>query len=336
MRGKTIFTLIKNVKNLSDLNAALKDVTAEDLKTVLLAEDESGKTLLHMLFDSTTAVDYDIVKCIIEKLEKFEKELEKFEALKDILTAKDSGEKMPLDYLVSNQSLAGSNLGLVHFVLGKTKKCCDKDNQNVKKAEEEIGKMDSKEVKKILANGEGLCSQLRKAIQCGIDISPILNGQSKENINKALAAQYCWNNTLLHSAVRHSEKNGNNVAILLNIAKKLQITKGVLSKQMRWEEKGVDANRHSEADNNFLHMSPLALAIYEENEDAIRAIESIDKVTAYTALAQDIKDHSSSTHEKKEEFRNKVSRFTGLRSDVSGIGVVRNSLKSTYPFRGMA
>jgi hypothetical protein len=132
---------------------------------------------------------------------------------------------------------------------------------------------------------------------------------------------YCWNNSLLHSAVRRTQENQedvnlDNLKVLLEKAKEYKNLESALAQQMRWEgdDESRQTNRFSSVDGKFLLMTPFTFAIYMGKKKAVEEILKIDKETLYYALAHDISSNITSTHENRHLFYAKISNFLTSRS----------------------
>jgi len=148
-----------------------------------------------------------------------------------------------------------------------------------------------------------------------------------------LTTTYCWNNTLLHSAVRQTTEDKDDVAldnvrILLRKAKEFNIIDSVLCLQMRWEGylESTQTNRFKSVDSNHLVMTPFTFAIFMCKQKAVEVFLETDKKTAFSAVVQDILNNVSSTQENKKEFYGKIIEFLKLNSTDPDINVIHETL----------
>lgn len=149
-----------------------------------------------------------------------------------------------------------------------------------------------------------------------------------------LTTTYCWNNTLLHSAIRRTQDdqgdaNLENLKVLLEKAKEYDNLATVLSQQMRWEgdDEKIQINRYNDVAGKHLLMTPLTLAIYMGKKIAVEEFLKTNKGTAYPALAQDILSNITSAHENKNLFYAKISEFVKSRSNDVDIKVILDALE---------
>jgi hypothetical protein len=149
-----------------------------------------------------------------------------------------------------------------------------------------------------------------------------------------LTTTYCWNNTLLHSAVRQTTEDKDDVAldnvrILLRKAKEFNIIDSVLGLQMRWEGylESTQTNRFKSVDSNHLVMTPFTFAIFMCKQKAVEVFLETDNKTAFSAVVQDILSNVSSTQENKKEFYGKIIEFLTLHSTDPDINVIHETLE---------
>jgi len=131
-----------------------------------------------------------------------------------------------------------------------------------------------------------------------------------------LTRTYCWNNSLLHSAIRRTTENEDdvnldNVQVLLEMAKEKNILNAVLSIQMRWEgdDESVQINRFEKVNDNLILMSPITFAIYKDKKHAIGKLLAADKDVTQKTLKQDMAANMSSTHSQSNDFYYTIAKF---------------------------